>query len=219
MSKVKDINKIIPGFNSKFKKINKQKNIKKSVSNSKASKKKGVKSKSKKGRKKASESKPAIRYAKMGRPGRIAKNNAELWERREKEYILYSQGMSCYKIARIMGVGRGAVEDDLKAMAQIESPIKVKHQIEEIFNQVIQEIMKRLLKATNKELPKLIEQLIEANTRKAKLMGIYSDVTVQNNINNAVGLLKGATERNGYEKLKDDEVIMEFKRRKGRFFE
>lgn len=159
------------------------------------------------------DSNPKLTPAKKRLGGRKTQNNAELWKRRTEEFRLYSMGFNLQEIAARFGVSHVAIIDDLKAVAMMEKPIEAVHECGQLFNEILQKAMAAYNNAvTQTEKMACLREAMEANTRKAKLLGIMSDTNITNILNAKVSAAPESP--NGYDKKSNGELLNIIKRRR-----
>jgi predicted DNA-binding protein YlxM (UPF0122 family) len=145
--------------------------------------------------------------------GRKSKNNAELWKRRTEEFRLYAMGFNTQEIAERFGIDHTTVGDDLKAIADMEKPIEAKYEVEQLFNEVIQKAMAAAANASSPaEKMTCLDKAMEANTRKAKVLGVMQDSSVSQILVNNVKS-PDSEDPNGYDDKSNDELKKILKRR------
>jgi len=145
------------------------------------------------------------------KPGRVTKTDKELWDRRVKEYRLWSMGVTKTEIARQFGITYPAVTNDVKAVAALEPIEDVKEKIDASFMEVIRTAFEKINKEGIPEGAKVgyLHEINEALSRRARINGL--DKGDNYTINATTNILTGV---NIYAKWDDSRLQEEFKRRR-----
>jgi len=145
------------------------------------------------------------------KPGRVTKTNKEMWDRRVKEYRLWSMGITKTEIARQFNLTYPAVTDDIKAVAALEPIVDIKEKIDASFNEIIRTAFEKINKEGIPEGAKVgyLHEINEAVSRRARIHGL--DKGDSYTINATTNILTGV---NIYAKWDDSRLQEEFKRRR-----
>ena len=145
--------------------------------------------------------------------GRKSRSSQELWERRQKAYLLNHSGVGVVEIGRQLGVGHNAIIDDLKIMGDLHKIMqetdKVKARIYEGYMQLIKQAQGKLQGCSSDfHSARYIATMATIWEKVARLYGFeqLNQVNILN-VNQTGGGI------NRYDRLKDDELEAEFKRR------
>jgi hypothetical protein len=141
---------------------------------------------------------------------RKSKSDAELWDRRLKEFQLWTQGISIREISRYFGIDEVVVGRDLKKIAMLDDVKEVKGRLNGILLNLCRRSYRRLaaLPPDSHVATQWAKIILEVSDKLARLHGFTQDNFVVNNtmIQNNV--------RNAYDGMTETELSEEWKRRK-----
>lgn len=154
-----------------------------------------------------------VRGKAPARAGRTSTNNAVLWDRRIKEYRLWSMGVSKTEIARQFGIAVPTVLDDLDAVAMLEPVTNIKRKIDAHLSEVVRTCFEKVSQEDTPHNAKVgyIHEINEAASRLSRIHGLEKESN-QIFLNQTINNLTGA--ENHYVKWSNDKLAEEFRRRR-----